>query len=126
MIITEDLARCGLVHGPMWPKPEILNGANEKYLFSCVRPTEEYPWVHTIHKDTDIRDVYLVRGGHDDVDSLVFACDWSTRNRTYGSTPLFSFLESVNSLSCPSIYRAMMCIMLSLGRFSFTMKDVKQ
>ena len=124
MVITEDLARCGVVNGPVWPKPEILNGQNSKfvkYLFSYRsnydifgEPDETF---------SDAKDVYLVSGNPDDVDSLVFACSWSTKHGTYGSTPLFAFLDGVNQPKCPKHYRTMMFVMLSLGHFTFSLKS---
>lgn len=124
MIITEDLARCGVVRGPVWPKPEILKGEFTKYLFS-------YRYNYDIFGEpdetlSDVKDVYLVSGNPNDVDSLVFACQWTTRNNTFGSTPLAVFLSAISGgQSCPKHYRTMMFVMLTLGHFTFVLKDVR-
>lgn len=123
MIITEDLARVGVVRGPVWPKPYLLKGEFTKYLFS-------YRYNYDIFSEpdetlSDVKDVYLVSGNPNDVDSLVFADQYSTIHNTHGSTPFAGFLDSINQKGCPNHYRTMMFIMLSLGHFTFVLKDVR-
>lgn len=124
MIITEDLARCGVVRGPVWPKPEIMQNQCDEYLFS-------YRYNYDIFSEpdqtlSDVVDVYIWRGElKNDIDSLVFADKYSTINNTHGSTPLVGFLDSINQKKCPNHYRTMMFIMLSLGHFTFVLKDVR-
>ena len=123
MDMIAELANSGVVRGPVWPLPAILekcgfeSESKRQYLFSF-RIGYDDCREYDRNDLSDVRDVYLYtsKGG---IQGLVFADKGSTENNTHKSRLLTSFLygvcSSYKTLDEITIHKAM----LSLGRFSY-------
>ena len=124
MDMIAELANSGVVRGPVWPLPAVLetecgfeHAAKRQYLFSF-RVGYDDRREYDRNDLSDVRDVYLYTA-KDGIQSLVYADKWGTENRTYGSQPLSSLLYAC-ICSYKSRDEVTMCwAMLSLGKFSY-------
>ena len=97
MDMIAELANSGVVRGPVWPLPAILETecgfeyeAKRQYMFSF-RIGYDDRREYDKNDISDVRDVYLYTA-KDGIQSLVYADQWSTENKTYGSQPLHMLL----------------------------------
>jgi hypothetical protein len=119
-----ELANSGVVRGPVWPLPEILevecnfeHAARGQYLFS-LRLGYDDRREYDRNDLSDVRDVYLYTAG-DGIQTLIFADKWSTELGAYGSQPLSSLLYAVCCSYKSRDEITMYWAMLSLGKFSY-------
>lgn len=124
MDMIAELANSGVVRGPVWPLPAILEtecgfeyDAKRQYMFSF-RIGYDDRREYDRNDLSDVRDVYL-HTAKDGIQSLVFADKWTTENETYGSQPLNSLLYGVCSSYKVRDEITMQWAMLSLGKFSY-------
>lgn len=125
MDMIAELANSGVVRGPVWPLPAILeecgfeNEAKRQYMFSF-RIDYDDRREYDRNDLSDVRDVYLYTAG-DGVQSLVFADKWTTERNTYGSQGLSTVIYSVLPQRRTSNEITIIWAMLSLGKFSFSL-----
>lgn len=119
-----ELANSGIVRGPVWPLPGILEtecnfeyATKGQYMFSF-RLGYDDRREYDRNDLSDVRDVYLYTAA-DGIQSLVFADRCSTELGTYGSQPLSSLLYAVCCSYKSRDEITMYWAMLSLGQFSY-------
>ena len=123
MDMIAELANSGVVRGPVWPLPAILeecgfeHESKRQYMFSFRIGYDDHR-EYDRNDLSDVRDAYLYTA-KDGIQSLVYADKWTTDRNTYGSHGLSTTIYSVLPQRRTSNEITIIWAMLSLGKFSY-------
>ena len=123
MDMIAELANSGVVRGPVWPLPEILEDCNSEhaakaqYMFSFRMEYDDRK-EYDQNDLSDVRDVYL-HTNQNGKQSLVIADKLTTERNTHDSHALRTILYGVLGPRRAPDEITIFWAMLSLGKFSY-------